>query len=274
MRADLHVHSHYSDGSDSVEEVLQKARKNDISHISFVDHDTTASLEEALTLGKQYGIEVIPGIEISAFDFQRNRKVHILGYGYTEKATHIQQLCKPLLERRHHHSIWQMEQIEKAGFKLDRQSIFEYANTSNVIYKQHIMHSLTMQSFYSRDYQKLYQMLFKGGVAKGDIHYVDALEAIQAIKADDGMAVLAHPGQLDSYEFVPELIEAGLDGIERNHFDHSNEDHLRVEALCEKYNLFMTGGSDYHGSYGKPVEVGELISPKNKVNVKENYTYR
>ncbi|KGA99031.1 phosphoesterase [Alkalihalobacillus alcalophilus ATCC 27647 = CGMCC 1.3604] len=274
MRADLHVHSHYSDGSDSVEEVLQKARRNDISHISFVDHDTTASLAEALTLGKQYGIEVIPGIEISAFDFKRNRKVHILGYGYNEKATHIQALCNPLLERRHRHSIWQIEQIEQTGYELDRQSIFEYANMSNVIYKQHIMHSLTKHPFSSKDYQQLYQMLFKGGVAKGDIYYVDAIKAIQAIKADGGMAVLAHPGQLDSYDFVPALVEAGLDGIERNHFEHSEEDHFRVEQLCEKYNLFMTGGSDYHGSYGRPMEVGELISPKNKVNVKENYTYR
>ena len=76
-----------------------------------------------------------------------------------------------------------------------------------------------------------------------------------------GIAVVAHPGQLNSYDLIPELVEIGLNGIERNHFDHTSEDFLRIEALAEKYDLIMTGGTDYHGLYGAAIEVGDIVCP-------------
>src|SRR5574337_304948 len=80
MKADLHVHSTYSDGSDSIEMVMREEQLNGVTHLSFVDHDKKAGLLEAQRLGEHYGIEVIPGIEISAYDVKRDLKVHILGY--------------------------------------------------------------------------------------------------------------------------------------------------------------------------------------------------
>lgn len=95
-----------------------------------------------------------------------------------------------------------------------------------------------------------------------------AEDAVRAIVADGGLAVMAHPGQLDSYELVPELIGAGLGGIERNHFDHSAEDHLKVEKLAHQYGLVMTGGSDYHGAFGTTIEPGDIVSPEDVNSVK------
>lgn len=261
MKADLHVHSSYSDGSDSMEEVMKQAVANGITQISFVDHDTVAGLPEALALGRKYGIEVVPGIEISAYDFKRKRKVHILGYHYDSEAPQIQQLCQPLLERRHHHSMWQLEQIRACGFKLNADDIIDAAHPSSAVYKQHIMTFLTDAPYDSPEYKQLYQRLFKnGGIASGDITYADAFDAVQAIVADGGLAVVAHPGQLNSYDIIPELAEAGLGGIERNHPDHTAEDHKRIEVLAAKYNFVMTGGTDYHGTFGTPVTVGDFIS--------------
>jgi phosphoribosyl 1,2-cyclic phosphate 1,2-diphosphodiesterase len=263
VKADLHVHSHYSDGSHSVEEVLKLASMNGVTHISFVDHDTVAGLSEVLKLGVKYGIKIIPGIEISAYDFKRNRKVHVLGYNYHQDAVNIQALCQPILERRHKHSLWQIEQIQAAGYDLNVQEIIETAKPSHTVYKQHIMKHLTQAFYTSTEYKQLYKELFKGdGVASGDIVYIDAFEAVRAIVADGGLAVVAHPGQLDSYDLIPELVQAGLGGIERNHLDHTAEDHQRVEALAEQYQLIMTGGTDYHGSFGAKVEVGEIVSPR------------
>ncbi|UOQ94689.1 PHP domain-containing protein [Halobacillus shinanisalinarum] len=270
MKADLHVHSHYSDGSDSVEEVIKQAKANGVTHISFVDHDTVDGLPEIIMLGEKYGLEIIPGIEISAYDYKRDRKVHVLGYHYHPEALHIKSVCQPILERRQQHSLWQIRQINKAGYKLNAEAIMETAWPCRTIYKQHIMNHLTGDAYASPEYKELYKRLFKnGGVASGDIKYVDAFAAVEAIVADGGMAVVAHPGQLESYEMIPELVEAGLEGVERNHPDHAEEDHQKVEALAKQYNLVMTGGTDYHGSFGASIEIGSLTSPSLWSQIKE-----
>ena len=262
MKADLHVHSTYSDGSTSVEETLKKAVENEITHISFVDHDTIKGTKLAQEIGSQLGITVIPGIEISAYDFTNHRKVHILGYMYDEKATHIQELCQPLLEKRHNNSIWQVQQLMNHGYQLSLDVVNEKSKTSQVIYKQHIMAALTDLAITDSAYQSQYKKLFKNdGICARDIMYVDAIDAVRAIKADKGIAVLAHPGQLHSFEMIPQLVEAGLDGIELNHLDHSEEHKHRVKKYADTYNLALTGGSDFHGEFGAPVQIGEIICP-------------
>ncbi|RSK25166.1 PHP domain-containing protein [Bhargavaea beijingensis] len=264
MKADLHVHSRYSDGADTVREVLEQAVAAGITHISFVDHDTTAGLEEALALGQEYAVTVIPGIEISAYDFRRNRKVHVLGYDYRPDAPHIHALCRPLLERRHRHTLEQAGKIRETGLRLDEEQVLAMVPEGGIAYKQHLMDLLTNAPFESSDYRQLYRSLFKdGGPASGDIRYIDAFDAVRAIKADGGFAVIAHPGQLDSYGLIPELAAAGLDGIERHHPDHTKDDHERADRLAAELGLFMTGGSDCHGRYGHPVTLGEFTSPGN-----------
>lgn len=263
MKSDLHVHSSYSDGSDSVEEVIKKAHQRGVTQISFVDHDTVAGWSEVQRMGEKYEIKTIPGIELSAYDFKRNRKVHILGYCYHPTAPNIQAAAEPVRKRRQAHSLWQIEQLNKNGYRLDADKIMEMAKPSGIIYKQHIMRHLTEAAYSSREYRQLYQSLFKGsGIASGDIRYMNVFDAVRAIVADGGIAVVAHPGQLDSYELIPELIDAGLGGIERNHPDHGYQDHKKVEALTSDYQLLMTGGTDYHGVFSEAIEVGEVLSPE------------
>lgn len=262
----MHVHSHYSDGSDSIEDVLQQASLNGVKHLSFVDHDTVENYAEARALAAKYEINVIPGVEISAYDYCRNRKVHVLGYHYRPEAVHIKAICEPLLRRRHAHSLWQIKQIKAAGFHLDEEKIIETAKPSKTIYKQHIMKHLTDEPFFSPGYKRLYRKLFKGaGIAAGDIKYIDIFDAVRAIVADGGIAVIAHPGQLDSYELIPELVDEGLGGIERHHPDHTSEDLSKIDRLAEKYHLLVTGGSDYHGTFGTPIKIGDYTSSVNKL---------
>jgi predicted metal-dependent phosphoesterase TrpH len=132
MKADLHVHTTYSDGSHSVEEVLKMAVERELTHISIVDHDTVRGTKLAREIGSQLGIKVIPGIEISAYDFTNHRKVHILGYMYDEEAEHIQQLCQLLLEKRHKNSIWQVQQLIDNGYGLSLNRLDEGCKTSRV----------------------------------------------------------------------------------------------------------------------------------------------
>lgn len=261
-KVDMHVHSHYSDGFDSIEEIFKRAKTNGVQRISIVDHDTVDSFDQAFFFGRKYQIDVIPGIEISAYDYKRNRKVHILGYSYQPEAIHIKNACQSVLERRHAHSLWQLEQLSQAGYPLDVQVALRNKPPNTPFYKQHIMHQLTTKSYTSQEYKELYTRLFKGnGIASGDIEYIDVFMAVEAIRSDGGMAVVAHPGQLKSYDVIPELVERGLNGIERNHPDHTPTDHEKVEELSNKFGLFMTGGTDYHGIFGSPVEIGSFTSP-------------
>lgn len=255
-KIDLHVHSDFSDGKDSVNKVLDLAKSRDVTMLSFVDHDTNLTYNEALPYAKSLGIDLIPGIEISAYDYKRKRKVHILAYQYDLKATNIKKLTEPLLNRRHQHSLSQIDKIREYGIDVDMNKVMETVGPLGVVYKQHIMHAICDEHYTDPRYTTKYRTLFKNqGPASGDIAYIDCLDALKAIRLDKGLAVIAHPGQLNSYELIEEYHEY-IDGVEKYHPDHNQEDYDKVDALVDKYDFFITGGSDYHGDFGATVEIG------------------
>ena len=145
---------------------------------------------------------------------------------------------------------------------LSLERLDEECKTSRVLYKQHIMAAMKDLSYTDPKYQKLYKSVFKNhGICARDISYVDAIDAVKAIKADNGIAVLAHPGQLNSFDVIPKLVEAGLDGIELNHLDHSEEDKNRIIEYANFYNLTLSGGTDFHGRYGAEIQLGDIHCP-------------
>lgn len=261
MKADLHVHTDISDGSLNLMDTLKLAKQNNITHIAITNHDTVKGLSEAVIMGEQEGIKVIPGIEISAYNFNTSKKVHILGFKFDINGINITKLCGPVLERRNSNSLWQITQLINNGYKINMENILYRARNSGIIYKQHIMAELTDRKYTDEQYGQLYKKLFKNdGICARDIEYVSAENAVRAIKADGGIAVLAHPGQLDSYEIIQSLVKEGLDGIELYHEDHDEEDHRKINEYCDRYGLITTGGSDYHGCYGKIESIGQVLS--------------
>ncbi|WP_449316904.1 PHP domain-containing protein [Rubneribacter sp.] len=258
---DLHVHTTASDGSDTFEQVLDQARGRGVGRVAFTNHDTTRGLAEAASLGARFGVEVVGGIEVSAYDFERDRKVHVLGYGLAEGSPAVEALCAPVLERRNANSLWQLDRLVEAGLEVDVDRALALAAASGCLYKQHLMAALTDEPHPSPAYRALYRSLFKdGGICDRDIAYVDARDAVRAIVEDGGAAVLAHPGQLDSYDLVPALADCGLSGIERAHPDHGPADRERCEELARRHGLFCTAGSDYHGAFGSVPSVGFRVS--------------
>ena len=264
MKGDLHVHTNISDRSYSVEQTLIRAKQNNVTHIGVVNHDTVKGLEYAIEIGKKLGIVVIPGIEISAYDFNNNRKVHILGYNFDLKGKNIRKICDPLLKKRSDNSSLQINTLLDNGYELDLNYIREKSKLSEVVYKQHIMSALIKNNYTDTIYSSLYKKLFKNeGICASDIEYIDVFEAVNAIKNDGGLAVLAHPGQLNSYDIIPSLVAKGLDGIEINHHSHSKEDVKKVEEFNKKYGLILTGGTDFHGEYGEiAINLGNIVCPE------------
>lgn len=270
FRADLHVHTTVSDGSETVEAVVSAALAAGLTHIALTNHDTTVGLRAAKRAGDALGIRVVGGVEISAFDSVRSRKVHILGLGLDEGSPAVRRLCAPLLARREECSRAQLAAIVEAGHRVDVRTVERLASSSTCLYKQHIMAGITDAPASSVEWQRLYRALFgEGGVAARDLVYVDAVDAVRAIVRDGGAAVLAHPGQTASYDLVPTLVEAGLSGIELAHPDHSERDHDLCFNLAERFGLFTTGGSDYHGRFGRSLRVGSCVVEARRCDPRE-----
>lgn len=257
--ADLHLHSTISDGSDELEDIMRAAANSGLTHVALTNHDTTYGLTEASHIGAEAGVCVIGGIEVSAYDPIRDRKVHIIGLDMREESPALAELCAPTLAARDANTRWQLERLIEAGYTLDEDKLKAHAERSTCLYKQHLMAALTSAPYSSDSYRKLYRSLFKdGGICDRDITYVDARDAVSAIIEDGGLPVLAHPGQFDSWDLVAELVDCGLAGIEAIHPEHRFADETRARAMAEKYGLFISGGSDYHGAFGKAPCVGFL----------------
>lgn len=266
MKADLHLHSTFSDGSMGPGEILLAARRAGLGAIAITDHDTSAHVALSVELGRRYGVASIPGIEISAYDFQRGRKVHILGYGFRLPAFSIEGLCAPLREARHANSLRAIERLRELGYPIDADEVAAAFGCPPVLYKQHLMALLTSKDLADGIYGSAYRRLFKGdGPCSGDIVYVDAFDAVEAVKRDGGLAFLAHPGQTDSFDLVPALVEAGLDGIEVNHSDNGPAQREKTRSLCALHSLLASGGSDAHGSLGQEPGVGGVTCPEGSI---------
>lgn len=264
MKVDLHCHTNISDCSLSIEEILELAIEEEVTHLAITNHDTTMGLEEAVKLGMDRGIEIVPGIEISAYDFKRETRVHILGYFIEPGHPAIDQLCTPLVEKRHQASEIMVGKLIEAGYSIRWDQVEKFAEGGTGVYKQHIMHALLESGYTETIYGDLYKKLFsrgKAGEAPGIafvlLQYVDCKSAVEAIRQAGGVPVLAHPGQYRNFEAVPELVVCGLEGIEVWHPLHGPEDEERASQLALQYDLVMTGGSDFHGFYGeKEVRLG------------------
>ena len=272
IKADLHIHSTMSDGSCSIEEVIQLAKEKGLTHIAITNHDTVKGLKEAIELGKKYGVEVIPGVEISAYDYKRNRKVHLLGYGIDLEGKHITKLCDRLLKDRNELTLKQVNIIKSLGYDISEEEVKAYGKDSGISYKQHIMKVLMDKGYTEEMYPPLYQKIFKNnGPCDMEIEYIDVYDAIDAIIKDNGIPVIAHPGQLKTYELIEELVGKGLVGVEKYHRSHKDEDKERVEQLVNEYKLIATGGSDFHGSYNTKRKVGDFMATEESVEFIMNH---
>lgn len=261
MKADLHIHSVYSDGSSTRGEILLQAAACSIDVLAFTEHDTTEGWRESIALGRKYGITVLPGVEISACDGKTGKKVHILGYGFTDTDA-IDALCTPVAQARHENSLQKIKVLQKLGYKITAEDVLPYAH--KYIFKKHIVHYLVDSGQEKRIFGKVYHDVFhRGGACDFGIKYVSAADAVRAVTACGGKAVLAHPGQQNNFEILPLLKEAGLWGIELKHPVHGAHWQKTVLAAAEKYGLYCTGGSDYHGIYSEKLHpIGSNLCPQ------------
>ncbi len=260
---DLHVHSHWSDGEHAPRELVQAALKKGLFGIALTDHDTLAGLQELIQAGKELGLPVYGGIEISCMQ-QDGRPLHLLGYAIPESGQEtVEAFCRPFRISRNHAVRKSAEALRCAGYPVTVERVQALAGPGRDVCKQYIMQILLEAGLCTELYGPLYRTLFKKqadgtpGIAALSFPAAQPEEAVRCITAAGGKAVLAHPGQYKNFSEIPKLVAAGLKGIEAFHPKHDEQDTARCLKLAKKYGLAVTGGSDFHGRYGEGEQLGE-----------------
>ena len=268
MIGDLHCHTTLSDGSLGIEDIIVQAKKTGIDFISITDHDTMSSINRAKVLGERYGVQTIPGVELSAWDKKRNRKVHILCYA-PQKPDRLEGLCIKSCEIRRKCAAEMVENVMKL-YPITAESVMKHATGSKSIFKQHIMHALIEYGYTTHFYGKLNHKLFnhENGTCIVEREYPDVNFVLDLIHSSKGVAVMAHPMMYDSAELLEELAQSGkIDGIEAYHYSATEEQQQKLCETAEKYDLIVTGGSDFHGLYNmRPTHLGMYTTDKDNID--------
>lgn len=263
MRGDLHCHTKLSDGSLGIEDLITLAKKRGIEAIAITDHDCLAGTVRGKIIGDRFGVQVIPGVELSATDTKTGKKVHLLCY-LSDAPDRLEGLCHRNSLARKKAAHYMMLQVAKR-YPVAAELIVKCATGSTNIYKQHIMQAL-MECGFSRDiYGEMYHKLFDKDSPESVLvtpKYPDIEEVLTAIHDAGGIAVLAHPYFFDNLDSLPRLIENGLNGIEVWHPCATEEQQAELKKIATKNKLLMTGGTDFHGLYNlDPVSIGDVLTP-------------
>ena len=263
MAADLHCHTKLSDGSVGIEDLIVIAQKSGIDTIAITDHDCLAGTVRGQVIAKRYGVTVIPGVEISAFDNEAGKRVHIISY-LAEKPDRLEGICKRTSVARKRAGQIMMLKVA-ARFPVSNDFIVNHASGSTNLFKQHIMHALVDAGYTNEIYGDLYNALFSPDSETNllaPIKYPEVKEVIDEIHGAGGVAVLAHPYKYDNIPELEKYVEYGLDGVEVWHPTATDENVEEASKLCKKYKLLLTGGSDFHGMYGRStVTLGTCVTP-------------
>ena len=256
--ADLHLHTHFSDGTFSPEELTGHGQRLGFAALALTDHDSVEGCARMAAACGAAGIEFIAGTELTAE--HNDIELHILGY-YLDT-----QNQKLLTEIAKFQSVRQdriremVARLNGLNMPLEAESVFALANCKSPG-RPHVARALVKAGLVGSLDEAFDRFLKKNRPAWVPKARVSALESIGLIHQAGGLAVMAHPGLNRTDEIIPALVDAGMDGIECFHTKHSTAMAERYLEIAEKYHLLVTGGSDCHGfSKNKPL-IGSVRLP-------------
>lgn len=253
MHADLHMHSYYSDGTNSPRELIELAKRNGVSAIALSDHDTIDGIKEAKEAADIHDIKVIPAVEIStSVDGVR---IHILGYHFDVTNRKLLKYLQEMSEARTNTTRRMLE-------KLNTLKLLDYS-WSDVkghfpnkawICSLDIFEAMRLDGHYQNrsDWRDCYYRYFyKNSPAYLDLEGFTPKSAIEIILEAGGTPVVAHPKLIGDDTQLDKLVEYGLKGIEANYPAHSTAEIMKYEDFARRNGLMITGGTDWHGDFSE-----------------------
>jgi hypothetical protein len=255
---DLHTHSTASDGSYSPTDLIRYAKTKGIRALALTDHDCADGLQEAMAAGKETGVEVIPGVELSA-KFP-NGTMHVLGLFVNPSDPIFLQQLAVLQEARSQRNPKMVKKLQDLEIKITYDEVVA-ASGGGQVGRPHFARVLMEKGYVKTIGEAFEKYLKNGGPAYVEKERFSPEECITLIHKAGGVAILAHPLTLGlPFEQMDELLErlttAGLDGMEVYYSVHTPEQTTQYEQLASKWGLVATGGSDFHGEYKPKIDLG------------------
>ncbi len=258
-RVDFHMHTTFSDGSYTPEELLRYCKEKNLRAVAVTDHDTVTSYDEAKAAADKYGIELIPGIEISC-QFEPGT-LHILGYFLNPKDPGLLKGLEELQKARAERNPMIIEKLNKLGLKITLEEVIAQSGGDQVG-RPHFAQVLIKKGYVKNNEQAFRNYLGKGASAYVDKRRLSAKDGVDLITKAGGLAVVAHPKQLKItdrsrlIELFKEWKSYGLKGVEAYSSCQSKSEQKFWHELGDELGLIITGGSDFHGKNKPDVDLG------------------
>ena len=264
-RADLHTHTTASDGLLSPEQLVGLARQRGLAAIAITDHDTVDGVSGALTIADP-GLRVVPGVEMSCV--VDGADVHLLGYGIDVESPGLTTFLTERANERRSRAAAIVDRLAEIGVPVSLPRVTELAG-SGTVGRPHVARALVEAGHVSSIGNAFDLYLGNGRPAHVERPELTPQRAIDVIHAAGGAAVLAHPLYSPGYaDFLPDLVAAGLDGLEVVYPDHNEATERRLAALAASHRLIATGGSDFHADSGRPGHgLGESAVPASVIDL-------
>jgi predicted metal-dependent phosphoesterase TrpH len=260
---DLHVHSCFSDGDLTPEDLVQLAARSEVSALALTDHDTTQGLKPFLaacraTSGTPAAVEGLTGVEISA-DVPHG-SMHILGYLFDPESQPLQRMLERIRTGRDERNLIILRQLRALGMALDEDALHRIAG-EGVLGRPHIAQAMVAQGFVTSTSQAFSRFLARGKPGYAERYRPQPEEALRTVREAGGVPVLAHPVSLKVTRsrlvtIVEELVRHGLGGIEAYYPEHAPDVTADLVNTARMFGIVATGGSDFHGQGNPLIRLG------------------
>jgi len=262
--ADLHLHTVYSDGTYTPQELVKESKKAGLTAIAVVDHDTVDGITPTMDAATSEGLEVLPGIELSAEYL--GKEIHILGY----LIDHASPQLKVQLDKLKNNRIERIYKIiaklkEETGVVLNPDTVFEIGN-GGAVGRLHVARAMVKDRLVGSISEAFQRYI--GDKCPGYVlgFKFSPSQAIKLIKDVGGIPVLAHPYIIHNDDLIAEFVKEGIMGLEVYYPEHSQGMINFYSDFCRKNNLLFTGGSDCHGLAKPEVRIGSVKIPYEMVD--------
>lgn len=255
---DLHMHSNFSDGSKTPEELVELGRAAGLRAMALTDHDTVSGVPRFLEAAAAAEIPAMSGVEVSA-EIEVGT-LHVLGYGVNPRSGILIEHLRWIRDGRAARNSEILQKLNRMGLRLSDADIARAAG-AEVVGRPHIAQAMIAKGYVRNKREAFDRYLARGKPAYAERRRLDARATLELIRAAGGLPVIAHPFTLkltarEMRPFLKKLIEAGLAGIEVYYTEHSGEMQRQYRELAEEMDLLATGGSDYHGDMSPGIELG------------------
>lgn len=257
--ADLHIHTCYSDSTDSPEDVVRQAHELGLAAVGITDHDTVDGVAPAIQAAGALNVEVIAGVELSS-DYHE-KDIHILGYLFDLKDSPLVCKLKEMQQVRVERMKKMLEKLRELGVKEVTFEEVSELTASDSVGRLHLAKILVAKKIVPSIEAAFERYLAEGAAAYFPKYKQTPFEAVRLIRDSGGLAVLAHPMLTQRDELIPALVQAGLDGVEAYYPNCSSEVRNFYLGIAAKHKLLATGGSDAHGRGKTSTYIGKTNIP-------------